>query len=136
MQTQSISPNNPGLLEESRETDVLVEQLVYGHVIEQDAGGQWRVMTPAAQDTANLASLPLVPHYSSDAALAERAFLDALARVGQSRDDYEIVGPEEVYGDAWGIRPMTQAEPLVTAAGQAVLYCRGAIEILRQNGIG
>lgn len=128
----SISPASPvpELLEESRETDILVERLVYRHSIERDSGGEWRVVTAAAQDVNSLASFPAVPHYSSDAILAEQAFLDALAATGQSRDDYEIVRPEDIYGDAWGIRPMTQAEPLVTAAGKAVLYCRGAVAVL------
>lgn len=133
-----IGPTNPipELLEESRETDVLVERLVYRHGVEQDSRGEWRVLTAAAQDVNNLESLPPAPHYSSDAALAEQAFLDALAAAGQSRDDYEIVRPEDIYGDAWGIRPMTQADPLVTAPGQAVLFCRGAVAILRATAGG
>jgi hypothetical protein len=122
-------------LEESRETDILVERLVYRHAVEQDADGEWRAVTAAAQDVNNVASFPAVPHYSSDAALAERAFRDALAVAGQSRDDYEIVRPEDLYGDAWGIRPMTQAEPLVTAPGKAVLFCRGAIAVLRAGAV-
>lgn len=122
------------LLEESRDTDLLIERLVYGRRVEHDQGGEWRIVPEAEGRQLRQENPPAVPHYSSDPKLAEQAFLAALAMTGRNRQEFELVCPEGLYGDAWGIREADRDNPLATAASEAVLFCRAAIEIVRRHG--